>query len=152
MHSVTTIFHWPITARALGRWEKWFPWTIVILSPPEAHFCEIRVLAQWNVISVWNFWHTLNAATWFICNKKVCIITSLKREISKKICIKFCMEAYSFPSCMVYTAQGSSIRENVYHLILNCSIHVSITSLKKCLVTEIKNLLFFVANDRCFSL
>lgn len=30
------------------------------------------------------FWHTLNAATWFICNKKVCVITSLKREISKK--------------------------------------------------------------------
>lgn len=111
-HSVTTIFHWPITARALGRWEKWFPWTVVILSPPEAHFCAIRVLAQWNGISVWNFWHTLNAATWFICNKKVCVITSLKREI-----IKFCMEAYSFPSCMVYTAQSSSTPENVYHLV-----------------------------------
>lgn len=67
----------------VGRWEKWFPWTVVILSPPEAHFCTIRVLAQWNV-SVWNFWHTLNAATWFICNKKVCVITSLKREVSKK--------------------------------------------------------------------
>lgn len=67
----------------VGRWEKWFPWTVVILSPPEAHFCAIRVLAQWNV-SVWNFWHTLKAATWFICNKKVCVITSLKREVSKK--------------------------------------------------------------------
>lgn len=48
---------------------------------------------------------------------KVCVITSLKREISKKICIKFCMEAYSFPSCMVYTAKSSSTPENVYHLV-----------------------------------
>lgn len=42
----------------------------------------------------------------------------LKCEISKKICIKFCMEVYSFLSCMVYIVQSLFILENVYYLVL----------------------------------
>lgn len=150
MHSVTTIFHWPITARALGRWEKWFPWTVVILSPPEAHFCAIRVLAQWNVISVWNFWHTLNAATWFICNKKVCVITSLKREVSKKSVSSSVWRRLVFQVAWFIQHRVRLLRKMCitwYQLLYTCIHNI----IQRKLVTVIRNLLFFVANDRCLS-
>lgn len=84
--------------------------------------------------------------------QKVCVITSLEREIRKNLYQVFVWRSFGFFK-LVYTPETEfCLLGRLYHMVWNCYTCIQNIIQRTCLVTEIRKLTAIsVADDRCLS-